>query len=144
MPPPRRFAFLEDSLFRDTLLRTNYYGFVEFTDGDPNTGGYDYPLWQLSIDDLNDSDHDGIPDFSDDPATVVPPRRPRLALARGETNLLLTISGDVGRLHRILEATNLAAGNWLTNLSLTLTNDPQTVFLPLPTSGVRFWHATAE
>ena len=60
------------------------------------------------------------------------------------TNLLLKISGDVGRLHRVLETTNLTAGNWLTNLSLTLTSDPQTVALPSPPVAVKFWRVKAE
>jgi hypothetical protein len=50
----------------------------------------------------------------------------------------------VGRLHRILESTNLTAENWLTNLSLTLTNDPQTVILPAPAVAVKFWRVKAE
>lgn len=129
---------------RDLTLRTNYYGGVEFNDGDLSTAGEDYYSWELSIDDLNDSDHDGIPDFSDDPASVVLPRRPLLSLARGQTNLLLTISGELGRMHRVLETTNLTAGNWQTNLSLTLTNDPQTVALPLPPGAVKFWRVKAE
>ncbi len=129
---------------RDLTLRTNYYGGVEFNDGDLSTAGDDYYSWELSIDDLNDSDRDGIPDFSDDPASVVLPRRPLLSLARGQTNLLLTISGDLGRIHRVLETTNLTAGNWLTNLSLTLTNDPQTVVLPAPAVAVKFWRVKAE
>jgi hypothetical protein len=132
--------FVESDLSRDTFLGTNYYGYVEFADGDPNTSGYDYPFWELSIDDLNDRDHDGIPDFSDDPAASVP-GHPTLTLQYSATNLLLTISGDVGRLHLVLENTSLAAGNWQTNLSLVLTNDPQTVLLPLPTTPNRFWRA---
>lgn len=136
-------SFLEDELFRDLSLLTNYYGYVELADGDPNTSGYDYPLWQLSIDDVNDADADTIPDFSDTPSSSSP-RHPTLSLARGTTNLLLTISGDVGRLHRVLETTNLAAGNWLTNRSFTLTNDPQTVSLPLAPGGVKFWRVKAE
>src|SRR6185436_17337223 len=84
---------------RRTAQRTNYYGKVEFNDGDPNTFEEDFYTWMLSIDDLNDADLDGIPDFSDDPPGAAPPRRPQLVLTRGPTNLLLTISGDVGRLH---------------------------------------------
>lgn len=125
-------------LTRDAALLTNYYGAVEFNDGDPNTAGEDYYSWELSIDDPNDSDHDGIPDFSDEPQTASP-RRPVLSLKGTSTNLLLTISGDVGRLHQILESTNLATGNWKTNLSLTLTNDSQTISLPLPTTPVKLW-----
>jgi hypothetical protein len=131
------------TIYRDTFLVTNYYGAVELNDGDPNTVMRDYHSWELSIDDLNDTDHDGIPDFSDEPSAV-PLRRPLLSLARGTTNLLLNISGDVGRVHRILESTNLPADNWLTNLSLTLTNDPQTVSLPLPAGPVKFWRVKAE
>ncbi len=139
------FSLFSSSVFnRDASLGTNYYGGLEFNDGDLNTVGEDYFSWELSIDDLNDGDHDGIPDFSDDPAAIAPPRQPGLALAPGPTQLLLTISGDVGRLHRILETTNLAAGNWLTNLSLTLTNDPQIVSLPLPSGPLKFWRVTAE
>ncbi len=128
---------------RDLSLVTNYYGGVEFNDGDLNTAAEDYFSWELSIDDLNDTDHDGIPDFSDEP-TIAPPRRPLLSLTRSNTNLLLKISGDVGRMHRILENTNSPASNWLTNLSLTLTNDPQTVSLLLPPGKVKFWRVQAE
>lgn len=132
-------TLIESDLDRDTNLGTNYFGYVEFADGDVNTAGYDYPYWELSIDDLNDSDHDGIPDFSDDPGVVLP-RFPTLALQLTATNLLLTISGDVGRLHHVLGRTNLTAGTgWQTNLSVTLTNDPQIVALPLPTTPARFW-----
>jgi hypothetical protein len=135
------------TFLRRTGHRTNYYGKVEFNDGDLNTPGpgyEDYYTWQLSIDDLNDSDQDGIPDFSDDPAGVTPPRRPQLSLSRGSTNLLLSISGDVGRLHHVLGKTDLATGNWLTNLSFTLTNDPQVVSLPLPPDGAKFWRVSAQ
>ena len=133
-------SFLEHDFLRDLFLLTNYYGLVEFADGDPSTAGYDYPFWTLSIDDVNDADADTIPDFSDTPSGSTP-RRPLLSLARGTTNLWLTISGDMGRLHHILENTNLATGNWQTNLSLTLTNDPQTISLPLPTVAAKFWRA---
>jgi hypothetical protein len=130
---------IESDLERDTFRDTNYFGFVEFADGDPNTGGYDYPYWELSIDDLNDTDQDGIPNFSDEP-TILPPQRPTLALRVGPTNLLLTINGEVGRLHHILGRTNLAPGqDWQTNLSVMLTNDPQTVALPVPTTPTKFW-----
>ena len=129
-------SYYEYDLYRDLVLRTNYYGYVEFADGDPNTAGYDYQFWSLSIDDVNDADADTIPDFSDAPAAA---RRPILSLARGATNLWLTIRGDVGRLHHILESTNLTSGNWQTNLSLILTNDPQTVSLPLQNIPVKYW-----
>jgi hypothetical protein len=130
--------FTSTTFLRDTILLTNYYGGVEFNDGDLNTAAEDYYSWELSIDDPNDSDHDGIPNFSDEPQTASP-RRPVLSLTGTSTNLLLTISGDVGRLHHILESTNLATGNWKTNLSLTLTNDPQTISLPLTSVPIKLW-----
>lgn len=139
--------FLPTTFLRRTGHRTNYFGNVEFNDGDLNTlgpGQEDYYTWQLSIDDLNDTDGDGIPDFSDDPQSATPPRRPQLSLARSPTNLLLSISGDVGRLHHILEKADLATGNWITNFSLTLTNDPQVISLPLPPGGAKFWRALAQ
>jgi hypothetical protein len=72
------------------------------------------------------------------------PRRPVLTLTRGTNNLLLKISGDVGHVHYTLESTNLITGNWKTNVSFTLTNDPQTVTLPLPPDKVKFWRAQAQ
>lgn len=130
------------TFYRDPSWPTNYYGMIGFNDGDLGTGAPDYRWWVLSIDDLNDADGDGIPDFSDAPPEVLP-RRPALTLTRGLTNLLLTISGEAGRLHQVLETTTLSPATWLTNLSLTLTNDPQTVMLPLPPGATRFWRVTA-
>ena len=133
-------TFLTNAFYRDTTWPTNYYGYVEFNDGDPNTSGTNYTLWTLSIDDLNDADHDGIPDFSDDP--LPPARPPLLALKLGTTNLLLVISGDVGRSHLIQTNTSLASTNWQLAQSITLATDPQMVSLPIPT-GTTFWRALA-
>ena len=130
------------SVYRDTVLGTNYYGGFEFLDGDPNTVSDDYYSWELSIDDPNDLDGDGIPDFSDDLSS--PPRRPLLTLTRGTTNLLLTISGDVGHTNQIQEASVLSQGSWSTLFSFKQTNDPQTVSLPLPATSPRFWRVIAQ
>ena len=124
-------TFDNEVFTRDPRWPTNYAGYVYFADGEPSTTAPDYQLWVLSIDDTNDSNANGIPDFSDDPA-VVQPRAPQLSLALGPTSLLLTISGDVGHVHQIIETASLALPHWTTNQSLTLTNDPQTVSLPLP------------
>lgn len=134
------FTYFAGSFRRDAQWPTNYYGYLEFNDGDLDTAEDDYYDWVLSIDDPTDSDGDGIPNFSDDPASVEP-RRPSLSLQRDTHQLLLTLSGDVGRLHHILESTNLTTGNWRTNLSLTLTSDPQTVSLAPSASGPCFWQA---
>jgi len=138
----RMLTYTNNWFFRDPAWPTNYYGFVEFDDGDPNTTEPDYWLWMLSIDDLNDADDDSIPDFSDDPASPV--RRPMLTLTLDATNLWLKISGEVGRLHEIQEADSVPSTNWQTVRSLTLTNDPQVVSLPLPSTMEKYWRARRQ
>jgi hypothetical protein len=98
----------------------------------------------LSFDDPNDANANGIPDFSDNPASVTPPRAPHLSLALGKTNLLLTISGTVGHTNQIQEIGSLTLTNWQTTLSFLLTNDPQMVSLPLPAGTSKFWRVAAQ
>jgi len=136
-------TFLPSACLRDLNWPTNYYGNFRFDDGDPNTPDADYYAWVLSIDDMNDADKDGIPDFSDDPLLALA-RPPLLTLARGATNFWLTIDGDINHVHEIQESTNLLSTNWLPVMSFTLTNDPQTVSLPLPATGAEFWRVRAE
>ena len=135
-------TYFASSCSRDPSWPTNYYGNLMFDDGDPNTPDADYYAWVLSIDDMNDADRDGIPDFSDDP--FGPARPPLLALARDATNFWLTVSGEINHLHEIQESTNLLSTNWVPVMSFTLTNDPQTVSLPLPATGSRFWRVQAQ
>jgi hypothetical protein len=135
--------------FRDEYLRTppwttNYYGYFDFVDGDLTTAGDDYTTWTLSIDDTNDVNHNGIPDFSDDPSGSSLPRRPLLSLARGSTNFWLTIHGDVGHLHTILQVSNIISTNWLAVTSINLTTDPQTISLPLTGAPRSFWRVLAQ
>ncbi len=128
---------------RDPRWPTNYYGYVEF-DSDADTSTFEpYALWMLSIDDLNDADHDGIPDLSDD-AVIVLPRRSQLTLTAGTTNLWLTVSGDVGHTNHVQIATDLGLPDWQSVVSFRLTNDPQTVSLTLPAVGPRFWRVLTE
>ncbi|TAK92944.1 MAG: hypothetical protein EPO07_18810, partial [Verrucomicrobia bacterium] len=61
-------TFVVATVDRDLIRQTNYYGVVLFDDGEPATADADYSLWVLSLDDANDSDHDGVPNFSDAPA----------------------------------------------------------------------------
>jgi len=134
-------SFPTNRIERDTRWPTNYYGYLEFQDGDPNTAEEDYWLWVLSVDDLNDADGDGIPDLSDDPL-VAPPKRPRLELARHAAGLWLILrGGDTGRVYRIETASNLVTTVWQPLASVTFTNDPQAVPLPWPVSGPQFWRA---
>jgi hypothetical protein len=122
---------------------TNYAGWVFFTDGDPSTASPDYQLWVLSINDTNDTNANGIPDFSDMPASVTPPRAPHLSLALGSTNLLLTVSGNVGHTNQILGISPLTSTNWQVTQSFLQTNDPQVVSLPRPAGGPQFWREVA-
>ena len=131
-----------DSFLRDLTLKTNYYGFVDFDDGDPNTTDSDYYTWVLSIDDPNDSNGNGIPDFTDDVGSIAP-RAPLLTIVNGMTNLLLTVSGTVGSVHEVQQTSSLGSTNWTLVSSVTLTNDPQTVTLPLPTNMTSFWRVRA-
>ena len=50
-----------------TLARsgTVYSGFAKAIDGNPATSWADYVDWYLEIDDPNDTDSDGVPDFTD-------------------------------------------------------------------------------
>ena len=131
-------SFTNSYFQRDLVVNTNYYGLMIFDDGEPNTPEADYRLWILSIDDANDANGNGIPDFSDDPAGT-PSRPPLLKLEKATSNLLLSISGEIGTVHELQEIPSLIQTNWTTTLSLTLTNDPQVVQLPLPTNAATFW-----
>jgi len=131
-----------DSFLRDLTLKTNYYGFVDFDDGDPDTTDPDYYTWVLSIDDANDSNANGIPDFTDDVSSTAP-RAPFLTMVNGTTNLLLSVSGTVGSVHEVQQTASLSSTNWTLVSSVTLTNDPHTVTLPLPTNMTSFWRVRA-
>lgn len=123
---------------------TNYSGYFDFDDDGDFDTFQPYSTWTFSIDDLNDADSDGIPDFSDDPM-IAPPRNPSLALGVGMSeNLLLTISGDIGHEYQIQANTSLSSTNWVNVSSVTLTNDPQTVSLPLPETMTKFWRVVTQ
>jgi hypothetical protein len=136
-------TFTNDLFFRDSDWPTNYGGYFDFQDWDPNTPDPDYVVWGLSIDDTNDVNHNAIPDFSDDPQSALP-RRPLLSLTLTSSIVLLTIRGDVGHLHQVQETLALPATNWQTVASITLTNDPQSVSLPPSAAGTRLWRVLAQ
>jgi hypothetical protein len=137
----RLVSFTNDFL-RESIYPTNYFGYTDFVDGDLTTPEVDYPTWFLSIDDLNDADGDGIPDFSDDPRSTGQPS-PSLTLKLGTTNLFFSVSGAVGQLHELQQATSLAAPDWQTVSSVTLASDPEIITLPLPSGGAAFWRVRA-
>src|SRR5207244_9403661 len=55
-------SFTDDLVWRIPSWPTNYGGYFDFDDWDPNTSDPDYVTWGLSIDDTNDFDLNGIPD----------------------------------------------------------------------------------
>lgn len=134
------FVYVSELFCRQQLWPSNYTGFVNLIDGDPQTPDEaDYWLWLLGITDTNDTDGDGIPDFSDDPAQA-PAQTPTLQLTLGTTNLILQIRGEPGHLYEILESDSIVAADWVTNQVVMLTNETHVVNLPIP-SGPRFWRA---
>jgi hypothetical protein len=123
----------------DEIVRagTRYVGLISFDDFDLSTPTIDYALWVILVADQNDADGDGIPDLSD-PA---PPRPPLLALRQDANGLWLSVSGEVGRRYGLEQAVTLTQPQWTEFTSLTLTNDPQVVPVPLPAEATRFWRA---
>ncbi|HYG24849.1 MAG TPA: hypothetical protein VEH04_18935 [Verrucomicrobiae bacterium] len=118
-----------------------YSGFIEFLDGNLGTEQADYFLWALVIHDSNDSDGDGIPNLSDS-AAVVAPKAPQLRIRNSGTNLVMTVSGDVGREHRI-QSKGSATG-WIDGPVFTLSTDPQEVLVPYPLASPTLWRAFAH
>ncbi len=136
--------FTNHLFLRDINWPTNYAGYIQFDDDGDGSTFYPWALWVLSINDTNDSNHNGIPDFSDDPVPgSQPPRAPLLSLATGTNNLLLTIHGDVGHVHQIQQVSPLTSGAWQNAISITLTNDPQVVPVPF-SGGASFWRVIAQ
>lgn len=137
------YTFTNHALLRDPNYPTNYAGYVEFDDDGDQSTVYPYAVWVLSIDDPNDINQNGIPDFSDDPLILPAPRRPLISLASSTTNLLFTIHGDINHVHQIQQAPSVNSANWQNVISVTLTNDPQVVPVPLPT-GTAFFRVQAQ
>ncbi|MBI4658797.1 MAG: hypothetical protein HY735_08140 [Verrucomicrobia bacterium] len=109
-----------------------------FRDGDLSTAVEDFVSWTLRISDPNDANRNAIPDLADEGGNRLPPL---LSLNRSGTNLLLSISGEIGKLHQVETIAALELRNWSLVTSVTLTNDPQTVVLRAPTNRSRtaFW-----
>lgn len=127
-----------EPLLRD---RNFYSAFFGFTDGNPDTSEADYTIWFLLFSDSNDSDGDGVPDFTD-PQT--PARQPKLSIQLSGGAVLVTIAGETGRSYDLQAVSSLAHSDWTTQLSVRLTNATQTVSLPLPATQTSFWRAETQ
>lgn len=116
----------------------SYFAVLTFNDGDPATGVEDYLSWAMSIVDPNDANNNGIPDLADDGGKRLPPS---ISLKRNGTNLVLSISGEIGKLHQIESTPTFVPATWTLSSSVTLTSDPQTITLnPVPArTSAMFW-----
>jgi hypothetical protein len=128
--------FSEAPLTRDSSAPNSYRGTLQATDGS-------YRTWTLVIVDNNDTDHDGIPDLGDAPATP-PPSRPGFSVRVIGNSLRFAIAGDLGRTHLFQEADSPDASTWSTVQTMVLTNGSQTVDIPLPSGKVKFWRVEAK
>ncbi len=132
-------SFAEGALDRDAAVTTNYSGFFQVNDGDLETAEADYAIWVLVVEDQNDSDHNGVPDFSDEVATAPV----RLSLGKSGASLALTIQGSAGKSYELQTTVALAPPDWQKAATIVLTNDQQTVTLT-PTAQTQFWRAKSQ
>lgn len=120
---------------------TNYLEFVQFADSNPSDGGNDYLYWVMLIGDANDANGNGIPDLSD---PVVARRQPVLALSLAGDQLRLSVSGDLAVAYDLQQVGALTQTNWTIFRSLSLTQDPQVVTIPLPAAGAGYWRLRGQ
>lgn len=130
----QEYWYMTDLLFRH---ESDYFGFVEFVDGNLATPEEDYWLWAVSIDDPNDRNDNGIPDLSDVPTTD--PERPVLRLDLVPDGARLTVMGTAGTTYELEESADVSGSGWIPVRLITATNTTESVILPRPTGGVRFW-----
>jgi hypothetical protein len=120
---------------------TNYLEFVQFANSNPSDGGNDYLYWVMLIGDANDANGNGIPDLSD---PEVARRQPVLALSLAGDQLRLRVSGDLAVAYDLQQIGALTQTNWTIFRSLSLTQDPQVVTLPLPATGAGYWRLRGQ
>lgn len=127
-----------------TLLRggtsTNYYTTLLADDGWPNTSAVpEYQIWTLDIFDPNDTDHDKIPDLSDEPTLPAP----KLAIRLENQQVVLELTSQPGLHATIEQSPKTAPANWTAIASFTVTNATQSITFPAP-AGTQFWRAKVE
>lgn len=135
-------SFSTNHLFRMEHSPATYAAFFDFADGDPATTEPDYFTWAWSVHDPNDSDQDGIPDLSDDPAEAQPSLR--LWIRRHGETLEIGVEGPPGAGCRLLTTTHLAEGPWEEILAVTLTNSTQLLLRRVPDEANRFWRVLLQ
>jgi hypothetical protein len=134
------FVYSTNNFLREATWPTNYYGYMDFEDGEPNTAAPDYTYWVLSIDDINDANHNGIPDFTDNVAV----KGPQLGISLSGQEIVLTISGDSGKKYQLQDTVTLSAIDWRVVEIITLTNAVQSVKLPISIDNSRWWRLMVQ
>jgi hypothetical protein len=132
-----------EDIQRDTGLKTNYFGYLDFDDGDPSTSTPDYVTWVLSIDDRNDTNGNGIPDLSDDPGAPIA-TGPTLGLSRSNNQLILSVQASLGSSFQVEQIQAITGTNWVKALTLSVTNSPQLIALPTPITPTAFWRLRTQ
>lgn len=122
---------------KDSDYSMSYFGAMSFANGDPETPEVDYELFYIGVDDLNDADHDGFPDLTDDVGN--PPSPPRLALAPAGDRWQLTLSGEKGVTYALEFAQTLHPDLWREDRKVTLTETNQVLLLAKPSPAAGFW-----
>ena len=128
-------------IHRDLVVSTNYFGTMFFFDGNPSTPDPDYFYWEISIKDPNDTNANGIPDLTDAVSQTLV--APVLSLASTTAGLTLMLNAPLGQKVTIQSAARLPATAWATGITVTLTNNPQAISLPLPVAN-QFWRAVSS
>ena len=120
-------------------LPTYYNGLIDFAEGMPALGpDSGYETWYLDLFDLNDANHNKIPDLAEPPIDLAPPS---LALALGPTNLNLFLGAHLGQTVYIDLSPTLERKNWSTLLTIPVTNAIQRLALPFPKTERAFFRA---
>jgi hypothetical protein len=116
---------------------TEFYEFLNVTDGWLYEFREDFHDWLIIVDDQNDTDGDGLPNLIDPPSDV-PPTAPSMQIIKTDNGIRLVITGDVGRAYTLESVSAVPAATWSNATAVTLTTSPFTVDLPAPTSPT-FW-----
>lgn len=130
---------LLESVQRLEFPTNGYYAHIQFPESSPRAPGFaEYIDWELVIRDTNDTDHDGIPDLTDD-ASVAPPGPPSLRISLAGGQPALTLVGDVGA--RYIVETSTTPNGFGTLVEITLSGPEATITLPSSPGDVRFFRA---
>lgn len=128
-----------DTFSGETIARTdtNYFGFLDATNGEPASLASGFYTWIIYLGDDNDVNHNGIPDISDTSSTPV--RGPVLSIIQTTGQLSLSIAGEIGQTYRLEQSDSLGQTNWTAVETLAITNNLQTYQLALPDKAARYW-----